>query len=47
MNWKHYSRCCLIHEAFAQAVEQLFTDEYLEALSREKVDVIICDILQC
>ena len=46
INGKHYSRCWLIHEAFAQAVEQLFTDEYLETVSPEKVNVSICDILQ-
>ena len=33
---KHYNRCWLIHEAFTQAVEQLFAEEYLETLSPEK-----------
>ena len=47
MNVKHYNRCWLIHEAFAQAVEKLFADEYLETLSPEKINVSICDILQC
>ena len=47
MNGKHYNRCWLIHEAFAQAVEKLFADEYLETLSPEKINVRICDILQC
>ena len=36
MNGKHYNRCWLIHEAFTQAVEQLFAEEYLETLSPEK-----------
>ena len=44
---EHYNRCWLTHEAFAQAVEQLFPDEYLETLSPEKTNVSICDILQC
>ena len=35
----------LIHEAFAQAVEQLFAEEYL-GTSSEKVNVRICEILQ-
>ena len=47
MNGKHYDHCRLIHEAFAQAVEQLFADECLETLSPEKMNVSICDILQC
>ena len=46
MNRKHYNCCWLIHEAFAQAIEQLFADEYLETLSPEKINVSICDILQ-
>ena len=47
INGKHYYRCRLIHEAFAQAVEQLFPEEYLETLSPEKINVSICAILQC
>ena len=47
MNRRHYNRCRLIQEAFAQAVEQLFANEYLETLSPEKINVSICDILQC
>ena len=47
MNGKHYNRCRLIQEAFAQAVEQLFANEYLETLSPEKINSSICDILQC
>ena len=38
MNGKHYNRCWLMHEAFAQAVEQLFADKYLETLSSEKIN---------
>ena len=45
MNGKHYNRCWLIHEAFAQAVEQLFAKEYLET-SPEKINVSIY-ILEC
>ena len=37
----------MIHEAFTQAVEQLFAEEYLETLSPEKKNVSICDISQC
>ena len=47
LNGKHYYRCWLIHETFAQTVEQLPADEYLETLSPEKINVSICDILQC
>ena len=47
MNGNHYNHCWLIYEAFAQAVEQLFSEEYLETLSSEKMNVSICDILQC
>ena len=47
LNEKHYYRCWLIHEAFAQAAEQLFPDKYLETLFPEKINVSICDILQC
>ena len=46
MNRKHYNPCWLIHEAFFQAVEQLFAEEHLETLSPEKINVSICDILQ-
>ena len=47
MNGKHYNHCWLKHDAFAQAVEQLFADEYLETLSPKKINVSISDILQC
>ena len=33
MDGKHYNRRWLIQEAFAQAVEQLFAEEYLQTLS--------------
>ena len=39
-NEKLYNRRWLIHEVFGQAVEQLFTEEYLET-SSEKVNVSI------
>ena len=45
MNRKHCNPCWMIHEAFAQAVEQLFAEEHLETLSPEKINVSICDIL--
>ena len=41
MNGKHYNHCWLKHDAFAQAVEQLFADEYLETLSPKKINVSI------
>ena len=46
MNGEHYKRW-LTHEAFGQAVEQLFAEKYLATLSSEKINVSICDILQC
>ena len=46
MDGKHYNCRWLIQEAFAQAVEQLFAEEYLET-SPEKINVSIYDIQQC
>ena len=36
VNGKHYNHCWLIHEAFAQVVEQLFADKYLKTFSPGK-----------
>ncbi len=35
MSGKHYNRCCLVHEAFSEALERLFVEQYLPTMPKK------------